>query len=752
MPVLSETNKAAFIRLKNDYEDLPLSSKSLLPHALVTQLNEMDTVNLSTESAFEVYQAYISHTWTSSSLKDFFNEPLTQALTTLSKAGLLAGDGAQANFDAVVGHQNPNGVSRALTTLSEAGLLAGDGAQANRDAVTGNQNPRKAALALKTLSEAGLLAGDGAQANRDAVAGHQNPGGVARALKILSEADLLAGDGAQANRDAVAGNPNPCEVARALKILSEAGLLAGDGAQANRDALMPLNNIGYINLAFNALRTAGLLAGDGAQANFTAVVGHQYPHGVASSIVTLDAVAFLTEANFNAVIGHQDVRAVAEALKILMDARLIGAGIEQSQERFNRLTTYQAILFDGTTRALWGRIPSHALTEARWNRIMQICRANMVNTAIGRQRFTNYVHRELLEMEVHQQQAFNTGQSTHTASVHQTVSETARKLKARYGDSVRNLSEKLKTIEAWVNEQEEHETEKRAIQQLVNSSYDFKDLTSGVTTKELLALAWEAIHDKAILIAQVPGYEKMPEAVRKARENELVNDAEQLFLQGLLEIQRAYNLSDRFEDRGGADKAACASGTFNKLIEKLAGVHPDAEIKYITRQGAMFKLLPLIRDAAAHHVQAHHQDMTVEQLKQAILPRVREQLFFEFGHAFEASTKAYDTFDLFQASGDYETFQNALKNRQDEHLEQMIESKLLMPNEELDQAMSDLITRHAEAKPASEEPEDKPETQEALRFKRLKFLLANARESDTSADKPSSNKPQGTGPTHGNNP
>ncbi len=32
---------------------------------------------------------------------------------------------------------------------------------------------------------------------------------------------------------------------------------------------------------------------------------------------------------------------------------------------------------------------------------------------------------------------------------------------------------------------------------------------------------------------------------------------------------------------GGEDRTACAAGTFNKLIEKLVSIHPDAEQAYM---------------------------------------------------------------------------------------------------------------------------------------------------------------------------
>jgi hypothetical protein len=53
-------------------------------------------------------------------------------------------------------------------------------------------------------------------------------------------------------------------------------------------------------------------------------------------------------------------------------------------------------------------------------------------------------------------------------------------------------------------------------------------------------------------------------------------------VQGLYEIQRDGNLDAFGRDRGGYDSRICISGTFNKLVEKLNGIHEDVSFYYIT--------------------------------------------------------------------------------------------------------------------------------------------------------------------------
>jgi hypothetical protein len=228
-----------------------------------------------------------------------------------------------------------------------------------------------------------------------------------------------------------------------------------------------------------------------------------------------------------------------------------------------------------------------------------------------------------------------------------------------------------------------------------------------------------------------------------------VDDAESLFLQGLYAIQRAYNLSDKFEDREGSDKTACASGTFNKFIEKLVGVHPDAELKYITAQGALFKLLPLSREATKSHlIKADLEGLTVAALKEKIHASVREQLLFEFGSTAElrALTSPYESFEAFQASEHYTNFQVFLKHAQDTGLELMLEVKLLVADDVLDKEMTKLLVAEGDKKPAAEEAkealDEKPASQAELRAARLAFFKERKESTGIQPDVPGQNSSQ----------
>ena len=125
---------------------------------------------------------------------------------------------------------------------------------------------------------------------------------------------------------------------------------------------------------------------------------------------------------------------------------------------------------------------------------------------------------------------------------------------------------------------------------------NFIDPGSEVTTYQMLALAWAAIHDEAI-------YNKNEtEEVRKDK----VKDAERAFLQGLYEIQRGYNFDEKGREMEGGtdkDKEICAAGTFNKIMEKLNGIHPDVKILFITWESLNAKLLKVIQEKAAIYLE-----------------------------------------------------------------------------------------------------------------------------------------------------
>jgi hypothetical protein len=441
--------------------------------------------------------------------------------------------------------------------------------------VVAHQNPYRVAIALDNLNAAGLLTGNDAQNNFNTVLSHQNPTEVSIALDDLNAAGLLTGNDARANRNAVVAHQNPYSVASALITLNAAGLLTGNDAQDNRDAVAAQQDPTVIARALNALNEAGLLRGDQAQANFHNLVVHT-PILLHRSILT----------------------------------------------RFN----------------VWDGMPAGRPTRAEFQAIIAIAVQYSDNHDYGIMALERYVFNDILginNLNVQQQPAFNNSQSTHTASVHQSASESATRLLSKYASKLEGslLNNHLQTLAKWVETHKpadfKQQAAARCIERLEVLNYDYTDSVSHVSTKQLMALAWLAIHDDT-------------------KRTGLLSDAKQQLIEGLYEIQRGYNLSQNNQDDNDlTDKPICAAGTFNKLCEKLIGIHEDVSLTYITKAGFTCKI-PIVAIEEANKYcnslqpeteqyieiqQSIEGDMQI--LWQMIVPQVTNRLFEEFGSLYD---------------------------------------------------------------------------------------------------------------------
>ena len=198
MSQISDKNKIVLARLVDDYNALPRYKKRFFPRAMSAALRQYNKKDSSLDSALAVCNVFLNKTWFFqrwflSSLVCFSTSHLAYSLKTLTRAGLLTGAAAQANFNAVLEHEDPQGIATALAALKDSGLLTGDAAQANFNTVLGHKAPGCVADALDILIQADLFTEGAAQANFNTVVGHQDPRNVVNALATLSEAGLLAG-------------------------------------------------------------------------------------------------------------------------------------------------------------------------------------------------------------------------------------------------------------------------------------------------------------------------------------------------------------------------------------------------------------------------------------------------------------------------------------------------------------------------------------------------------------------------------
>lgn len=190
----------------------------------------------------------------------------------------------------------------------------------------------------------------------------------------------------------------------------------------------------------------------------------------------------------------------------------------------------------------------------------------------------------------------NNSQSTHTASVHETSSESALKLYARYHDNI-NTDEKLGDVltrfHSWINALPLSSTEnnfnlrltaaRRAYSRLSNPNYTYKDPVSNVSTRLLLGLTYLAINDTEQSIGSL-------------------QDAGLALIDGMYQIQREYNINSQGRDTCGDDRCCCSPGTFNKIIESICSIHKDVIISFVTPTTAGLKLQCVVKQEALRYL------------------------------------------------------------------------------------------------------------------------------------------------------
>jgi hypothetical protein len=443
-------------------------------------------------------------------------------------------------------------------------------------------------------------------------------------------------------------------------------------------------------LAYHHLFSHELLNQD----NFTRITLHRGIFFLSNAIICLSKSRTLNQLNFNSLLAHENAQDFSAAI-VEIDQRL-----RLNQEYFDLLTqhphlrnladvfkhlnTYleedyikalihpdSAILFSLEARDFWHRIPGHILRRYMTrilavsilerplialydlcNEIMHIefrpfPHAYVVN-------YLNHARRPRARLQ--RIESMNHEQSTHTSSVHRSVSDSARRLKKSYGRGL-NIEHTLAQFKSFLNTLERTSMReiaaKQAILVLTNPIHHFIEPISNVSLIELLALAYIAIHDCSKCLAKI-------------------DDAKALLVDGLYEIQRGYNIEHQHPDEE-EDLSLCLSGAFNKLMEKLNGIHRDVEICFITHGMATIKfpiiikqvfmryLSQLVQVKTAHDYQTSLQiiqklkaDQNIEEIWPKIQSAVISELWDEFHEAYYNNSRHPD-FNALINSGIYFT-------------------------------------------------------------------------------------------------
>ena len=463
--------------------------------------------------------------------------------------------------------------------------------------MTAHTNPVLMVSALNQLYKNNLLN----QANRNAVANHENPGIIAEAFVALNKQHLLN----QTTRDAIATHENPVSLAASITHLNASNLLKNpELAQQNWNAIKASSNPEQITRLLHILHR-----------QFVDQNEHIY----------WQTDQRHNEPSVNSEASQFGVEAYLFGDHFLEDDDLLDVNLT-TQTALEELIQHQNILFgNDEVTAIWNNIPSHFITLKRWKEIVALCLRHQDNPEAGREAFFAYLL-ERLNIPRQQGEVIDGEQTTHTASIHKSSSESAVRLKERYQDELNTKTTDtiLLEIKTWVNEQPNDDalavnsTAKRCIERLTQPTSSFTDPESKITLHQLLALTWLAMHDDS-------------------QRTGILKDAKKQFSEGLYDIQRNYSLSEDFKERGiRRDLWACYSGTFNKLIERLVSIHPDAVQNYITKQAASERLPKLVLQEAQiylHSGQAS-KNLTSEAFFEAIKEKVKEKLLDEFDAVF----------------------------------------------------------------------------------------------------------------------
>lgn len=296
---------------------------------------------------------------------------------------------------------------------------------------------------------------------------------------------------------------------------------------------------------------------------------------------------------------------------------------------------------------IWDRIPRHLLTQDTFEQL--IACALLENPVIQIEQYIN----NLLGRN---DEWLNNRQSTHTASIHNSISASATKLWAYYAkeltvSKIEEIITRIKTDISNLPDTVVNKAAKRCIKRITQDIYSFTDPVSKITLRQLLVLSYLGIHDDEKRLGH--------------RE-----DAYKQFIDGLYEIQRGYNLSAEGIDNEQADLPVCTAGTFNKLMEKLSGIHPDVELLFITKETATLKLPIIVREELKNYLEKlskpettvgfHYFIKLLQQLLEngidivwsKIKPQVADRLFDEFKSIYQDNRENLDFLDLVE-SGQY---------------------------------------------------------------------------------------------------
>lgn len=363
-------------------------------------------------------------------------------------------------------------------------------------------------------------------------------------------------------------------------------------------------------ISIELLKNTGLWTQD----NFYTVEAHAAPDSLAEALCALQNASIFTELNVRMLVEHEFLSVLARALSKLQLAGIL------TQANFTTLLHPSHINLLNNNRTIWVLMPPHSFTQRNFDRLIQASEQANAFEAIQRV-FDQIIGRNTRSRTI------NEAQSTHTASIHRSVSESALRLKASYGENLvlqKTMMCFQADIDALPNDILPYQVAKRAMARLIKEDGLFKDPCSDISILELLALAYLAIGDDKKRLGSI-------------------EDAKSQLIQGLYEIQRGYNLNETGVDGGSEDLPICPAGAFNKLLEKLSMIHSDVVLVFVTPELASLKFPRIVKAVAMAYLKKQDAALletinanngAISSIWEAINLEVEDVLWDEFKEAF----------------------------------------------------------------------------------------------------------------------
>jgi hypothetical protein len=567
---------------------------------------------------------------------------LVETLIAVAQANLLN----VRTFTDVIAHRDVYNLSSIFNLLAKANLLTFD----TLDAVLQNTSDHACfhlAVILNSLRVTGALNA----INLASVLKHRSLSDLDSALRMTIDhpEPTIAGD----EIDLIVKNPFPYHAAHFLHSYEYLKLFTPD----HRYQILAHKNFFVVEEATKIMIEAELSTTE----NLTFVLAHPQSNYIAEAFVRLKHANVLTAENRASITVAENIEQLSKLLRRLHLSNIL------TQAAFDRLVTNPAFI-ESLAGCQLERLAAHQFTQAVFDTLFAHYNQANGNVAAAINRMNQYINRDVLDRNDANNQALNAAQNTHTASVHQTVSRSATALKQTYSTVIGNQVDVLiQQILAWSktldtsSSSTENSTQtalkraaaQRAIARICgNDSLDgnYTDHTSQISTRQLLALIWHGIHDE------------------HNRQGSL-EDALQQLIEGLYEIQRGYNLDAHGKETNPHqnDLPICSAGTFNKLIEKMVGVLPQASIQMVTKQLASQKLPRVVYEVLINYLKSHPAREKIIDAIEAedisvvwadIKKMIADKMFEEFGSLYQSKTDS-DFINLI-GSGVYVEMDDAL--------------------------------------------------------------------------------------------